>query len=146
MVLLKKIIGITFSTFDLLHEGHVRMLEEAKEYCDYLIVALQTDPSRDQPEKNKPVQSVVERYVQLKGCKFVDEIIPYTTEKDIRDILQSYPVDIRIVADEYKDSYFTGRDYHEKIDVRVFFNTQSQFFSTDASGKEAGVCNHLKRV
>jgi glycerol-3-phosphate cytidylyltransferase len=145
MVLLKKIIGITFSTFDMLHAGHVRMLEEAKQYCDYLIVALQTGPSKDETEKSKPVQSVVERYVQLKGCKFVDEIIPYTTEKDINDILHSYPVDIRIIADEYKDTYFRGRDYSEKINIRIFFNTQNQF-SAPALNDKASICNHLRRV
>jgi glycerol-3-phosphate cytidylyltransferase len=144
MVLLKKIIGITFSTFDMLHAGHVRMLEEAKQYCDYLIVALQTDPSIEKPEKSKPIQSVVERYVQLKGCEFVDEIIPYTTEKDIKDILHSYPVDIRIVADEYKDTYFTGRDYSEKINIRIFFNTQNQFSA--ALNNKATISSHLRRV
>jgi glycerol-3-phosphate cytidylyltransferase len=82
-------IGITCSCFDLFHAGHVKMLEEAKDQCDYLIIALQTDPTIDRPEKNKPIQSVVERYIQLKGCKFVDEIIPYETEKDLEDIFKT---------------------------------------------------------
>lgn len=87
--------GITFSAFDLLHAGHIKMLEEAKLNCDYLIVGLQTDPTLDRPEKNKPSQSVVERYIQLKGCKFVDEIVPYATEQDLKDILQSFQIDVR---------------------------------------------------
>ncbi len=111
MELTKTKTGITFSAFDLLHAGHVRMLEEAKLHCDYLIVGLQTDPTIDRPEKNKPTQSVVERYIQLKACKFVDEIIPYTTEQDLEDILQALSIDVRILGDEYKEVDFTGREY-----------------------------------
>jgi glycerol-3-phosphate cytidylyltransferase len=95
-------VGITFSAFDLLHAGHIKMLEDAKRQCDYLIVGLQTDPTIDRPEKNKPTQTVVERYIQLKGCKFVDEIVPYATEQDLEDILRSFKIDVRIVGDEYK--------------------------------------------
>ena len=79
----KKIIGITCSTFDLLHAGHIIMLEECKKYCDYLICALQVDPSIDRPEKNKPIQSLVERYIQLNAVQYVDKIIPYTTEEEL---------------------------------------------------------------
>jgi glycerol-3-phosphate cytidylyltransferase len=95
--------GITFSAFDLFHAGHVKMLEEAKRHCDYLIVGLQTDPTLDRPDKNQPAQTVVERYIQLKGCKFVDEIVPYATEQDLEDILRSFKIDIRIVGDEYRE-------------------------------------------
>ena len=102
-----KKIGITFSSFDLLHAGHIKMLEEAKAQCDYLICGLQTDPTLDRPEKNRPVQSVVERYIQLKGCKFVDEIVPYATEQDLEDILKSFQIDIRIIGDEYASKKFT---------------------------------------
>jgi glycerol-3-phosphate cytidylyltransferase len=94
-----KRVGITFSAFDLLHAGHIKMLEEAKLQCDYLIVGLQTDPTLDRPEKNRPTQTVVERYIQLKGCKFVDEIVPYASEQDLEDILRSFKIDIRIVGD-----------------------------------------------
>ena len=90
-------IGITFSSFDLLHAGHITMLEDAKRHCDYLICGLQTDPTLDRPEKNRPVQSVVERYIQLKACKFVDEIVPYATEQDLEDILGSFKLDVRII-------------------------------------------------
>jgi len=91
------IVGITFSTFDLLHAGHVQMLREAKEQCDYLICGLQMDPSIDRPEKNAPVQTIVERYTQLKGVKYVDEIIPYCSEKDVEDILTMYHINVRIL-------------------------------------------------
>ena len=109
------ITGITFSAFDLLHAGHVKMLEEAKLHCDFLIVGLQTDPTLDRPTKNKPTQTVVERYIQLKACKFVDEIIPYATEQDLEDILKSFIIDVRIVGDEYKDRDFTGRTYQKEL-------------------------------
>jgi glycerol-3-phosphate cytidylyltransferase len=123
-------IGITFSAFDLLHAGHVKMLEEAKQHCDYLIVGLQTDPTLDRPTKNKPTQTVVERYIQLKACKFVDEIVPYATEQDLEDILKSFTIDVRILGDEYKDSHFTGRTYCEEKDIELYFNTRDHRFSS----------------
>ena len=101
-------VGITASCFDLFHAGHILMLQEAKEQCDRLVVALQTDPTIDRPEKNKPVQSLVERYIQLEGCKYVDTIIPYTTEEDLLNILQCYDWDVRIIGDEYYGKPFTG--------------------------------------
>ena len=91
-------VGITFSTFDLFHAGHVKMLEEAKRQCDYLIVGLQLDPSIDRPEKNGPSQSIIERYIQLKGSKHIDEIVPYVSEQDLEDILRSFKLDIRILV------------------------------------------------
>ena len=99
-------VGITFSTFDLFHAGHVKMLEEAKRQCDYLIVGLQLDPSIDRPEKNGPSQSIIERYIQLKGSKHVDEIVPYVSEQDLEDILRSFKLDVRIIGDEYKEKDF----------------------------------------
>ena len=112
-----KKVGITFSSFDLLHAGHIKMLEEAKGQCDYLICGLQTDPTLDRPEKNRPVQSVVERYIQLKGCKFVDEIVPYATEQDLEDVLTSFKIDVRIIGDEYTKKNFIGRNYCEKKEL-----------------------------
>ena len=129
-------IGITFSAFDLLHAGHIKMLEEAKQQCNYLICGLQTDPTIDRPEKNKPTQSVVERYIQLKGCRFVDEIVPYTTEQDLEDILQSFKIDVRIVGDEYQDKNFTGRTYCEEKGIELFFNVRDHRFSSSALRKE----------
>ena len=93
-------VGITFSSFDLFHSGHVAMLKEASENCNYLIVGLQTDPTIDRPEKNKPIQSVFERYVQLKGCSYIDEIIPYATEQDLMDILLTYTLNRRFIGEE----------------------------------------------
>ncbi|SFI79219.1 adenylyltransferase/cytidyltransferase family protein [Myroides guanonis] len=129
-------IGITFSAFDLLHAGHIKMLEEAKRECDYLIVGLQTDPTLDRPEKNRPTQTVVERYIQLKGCKFVDEIVPYATEQDLEDVLRSFKIDVRILGDEYKDKNFTGRAYCESKGIELYYNRRDHRFSSSALRKE----------
>jgi glycerol-3-phosphate cytidylyltransferase len=129
-------VGITFSAFDLLHAGHIKMLEEAKSNCDYLIVGLQTDPTLDRPEKNKPTQTVVERYIQLKGCKFIDEIVPYATEQDLQDILRSFHIDVRFVGDEYKDRDFTGRTYCEEKEIALYFNSRDHRFSSSGLRRE----------
>jgi len=118
--------GFTCSTFDLFHAGHIIMLKEAKEQCDYLIVGLQTDPTIDRPEKNKPVQSVFERFIQLNACVYVDEVIVYATEKELRDILLSFPIDVRILGEEYYDKKFTGDD----LDIECYFNKRKHSFST----------------
>lgn len=146
MEMTKTTTGITFSAFDLLHAGHVKMLEEAKLHCDYLIVGLQTDPTLDRPEKNKPTQSVVERYIQLKACKFVDEIIPYATEQDLQDILQAFPIDVRILGEEYQDQNFTGRDYCEKAGIKLVFNKRNHRFSSSGLRKEVYERECLKLV
>lgn len=129
-------VGITFSAFDLLHAGHIKMLEEAKRQCDYLIVGLQTDPTIDRPEKNHPTQTVVERYIQLKGCRFVDEIVPYATEQDLEDILRSFKIDVRIIGDEYQDKNFTGRAYCEEKGIELFYNRRDHRFSSSTLRKE----------
>lgn len=123
-------IGFTASAFDLLHAGHTLMLEEAKSVCDYLIVGLQTDPTIDRPTKNKPVQTVVERYLQLRACKYVDEIIPYSTEKDLEDILSGLNISVRILGEEYKDQDFTGRDICKKRGIDLYFNKRDHRFSS----------------
>ena len=123
-------IGFTCSTFELLHAGHVQMLRDAKQHCDYLLVGLQIDPSLDRPEKNKPVQSIVERYTQLKGIKYVDEIIPYGTEEDLLDLMELYTIDVRILGEEYRDKDFTGRDICRKRDIDIIFNNRDHRFST----------------
>jgi len=135
-------VGITFSSFDLLHAGHIKMLEDAKRQCDYLICGLQTDPTLDRPEKNKPVQTVVERYIQLKGCKYVDEIVPYATEQDLEDVLRSFKIDVRIIGDEYANKRFTGRDYCEKKGIKLYFNKREHRFSSSGLRKEV----HEKEV
>jgi glycerol-3-phosphate cytidylyltransferase len=135
-------IGITFSTFDLLHAGHVKMLEEAKLHCDYLICGLQTDPTINRIEKNKPVQTVVERYIQLKACKHVDEIVPYETEQDLEDILRTFKIDIRIIGEEYKDKTFTGSEFCENNNIKLYFNRRNHRFSSSSLRRE--VCNKEK--
>tara|TARA_R110000782_G_scaffold89076_3_gene171492 strand:+ start:185 stop:601 length:417 start_codon:yes stop_codon:yes gene_type:complete len=122
--------GITFSTFDLLHAGHVQMLREAKEQCDYLICGLQMDPSIDRTDKNSPVQTVVERYTQLNAIQYVDEIIPYNNEKDVEDILTMYHIDVRILGEEYKELDFTGKDICKKRGISLYFNKREHRFST----------------
>jgi glycerol-3-phosphate cytidylyltransferase len=120
-------IGFTCSTFDLFHAGHVMMLKEAKTQCDYLIVGMQIDPTIDRPGvKNKPVQSVLERFIQVKACMYVDEIIPYATEKELMDILTSYQIDVRIIGEEYRDKQFTGY----QLPMSVYFNSRQHSFST----------------
>jgi glycerol-3-phosphate cytidylyltransferase len=123
-------VGFTCSTFDLFHAGHIIMLKEAKSVCDYLIVGLQTDPTIDRKEKNKPVQSIFERYVQLQACKYVDEIVVYATEKDLVDILLSYPINIRILGDEYEHKAFTGRQECIQKGIKFYFNKREHTFST----------------
>ncbi len=130
-----KKVGITFSAFDLLHAGHVKMLEDAKAQCDYLIVGLQTDPTLDRPEKNRPTQTVVERYIQLKACKFVDEIVPYATEQDLEDILRSFKIDVRIIGEEYKEKKFTGREYCEEKGIELYYNCRDHRFSSTSLRK-----------
>lgn len=125
-----KPIGFTCSTFDLLHAGHILMLSEAKSICDYLIVGLQIDPSIDRENKNKPVQSIVERYVQLKAVKFVDEIIVYQTEKDLEDLLMFLPISIRIIGEEYRDKQFTGKEICEQRGIKIYYNERKHSFST----------------
>jgi glycerol-3-phosphate cytidylyltransferase len=125
-----KMIGITFSAFDLFHSGHVAMLKEAKANCDYLIVGLQTDPTIDRPEKNKPIQSVFERYVQLEGCKYIDQIIPYATEEDLLDILLTYKIDIRFIGEEYKEKDFSGKQICIDNNVDIYYNSRKHSFST----------------
>lgn len=129
-------IGFTCSTFDLLHAGHITMLEEAKHHCEFLIVGLQSDPTIDRPgEKNKPVQSLIERQIQLSAVKYIDEIIVYNTEQDLEDMLLTLPINIRILGEEYRDKPFTGRDICEKRDIELFFNGRDHSFSSTSLRK-----------
>ena len=132
-------VGITFSTFDLLHAGHVKMLEEAKRQCDFLIVGLQLDPSLNRPEKNSPSQTIIERYIQLKGCKHIDEIIPYVSEQDLEDILRSFKIDIRIIGEEYKDKIFTGKDYCIENEIEIYYNKRDHRFSSSGLRRQVKV-------
>ena len=96
-------VGFTCGAFDLLHAGHIVMLKEAKDNCDHLIVGLQTDPSIDRQEKQQPIQSVFERYIQLRGVKYIDEIIPYDTEESLLDLLLATKIDIRFVGEDFEN-------------------------------------------
>ena len=123
-------IGLTASTFDLLHAGHVSMLREAKSQCDYLIAALQVDPSLDRSEKNPPVQSIVERQAQLHAVKYVNEVIVYCTERDLLDIINMYPIDVRILGEEYRLKDFTGKDECRNRGIQIYFNKRDHRFSS----------------
>ena len=123
-------VGFTCSAFDLLHSGHISMLREAKDQCEYLICGLQTDPSADRLEKNAPIQTIVERYTQLKAVGYVDEIIPYSTEEDLKDILSMYSIDVRILGDEYREKDFTGKDICKRRDIGLHFNKRDHRFSS----------------
>mgnify|MGYP003347054966 FL=1 len=126
-----KPIGFTCSTFDLLHAGHILMLAECKTICDHLIVGVQSDPTIDRPNiKNKPVQSIVERFVQLSAVKFVDEIIVYDTEKDLEDLLMFLPITVRIIGEEYKDKEFTGKQICEDRGIKIWYNSRNHRFSS----------------
>ena len=119
-------IGFTCGAFDLLHAGHIVMLEETKQFCNYLIVGLQTDPSIERPSKNKPIQSIYERYIQLSAVKFVDKIIPYDTENSLVDLLQSQNINIRFVCEDYKKKAFTGDD----LNIKIQYTNRQHSFST----------------
>ena len=123
-------IGITCSTFDLLHAGHVVMLEEAKRHCDYLIAALQVDPTLDRDNKNKPIQSIVERQIQLAAVKYVDEIVMYSTEKELEDLFLTLPLDVRILGEEYRDVDFTAKQICLDRNIELFYNTRDHSFSS----------------
>jgi len=114
----------------MLHSGHIQMLRDAREQCDYLICGLQTDPSADRPEKNRPIQTIVERYTQLKAVQYVDEIIPYATEEDLKDILSMYHIDVRILGDEYREKDFTGKEICKRRDIALYFNKRDHRFSS----------------
>jgi len=129
-------IGITFSTFDLLHAGHVAMLAEARNHCDYLIAALQTDPTIDRPNtKNKPVQSIVERQIQLAATRYVDEIVVYQTEKDLEDIMLTLPINVRILGVEYLGKEFTGKEICQQRNIELIYNSRDHSFSSSSLRK-----------
>ena len=131
-----KKIGITFSTFDMLHAGHIAMLSEAKNHCDYLIAGLQTDPTIDRPDtKNKPIQSIVERQIQLAACRYVDEVVTYQTEQDLIDLLLILPLNVRILGVEYQHSEFTGKEECFMRDIELVFNGRDHSFSSSSLRK-----------
>jgi glycerol-3-phosphate cytidylyltransferase len=140
-------IGFTASTFDLFHAGHVVMLEEAKRVCDYLIVGIQVDPTIDRPNtKNKPVQSIIERQIQVGACKHVDEVIVYTTERELEDILMTLPIDVRILGEEYKDKDFTGKAICMNRNIEIHHNKREHFFSSSDLRQRVYEAESIKRA
>lgn len=138
-------IGITFSQFDMLHAGHIAMLSEAKNHCDYLIAGLQNNAKWDRPEKNEPIQSIVERQIQLSATRFVDEIVVYNTEKDLEDILLTLPVDVRILGVEYKDKEFTGRNICNTRGIEIVYNGRDHSFSSSSLRKRVAEAEGKKK-
>ena len=142
-----KKIGITFSTFDMLHAGHIAMLSEAKNHCDYLIAGLQTDPTIDRPDtKNAPIQSVVERQIQLAACRYVDEVVVYQTEQDLIDLLLILPVDVRILGVEYADKSFTGQDECYNRGIELVFNGRDHSFSSSSLRRRVVEAESMKAL
>jgi glycerol-3-phosphate cytidylyltransferase len=142
-----KKIGITFSTFDMLHAGHIAMLSEAKNHCDYLICGLQTDPTIDRPDtKNHPVQSIVERQIQLSACRYVDEVVVYQTEQDLIDLLLILPIDVRILGVEYEDKNFTGRNEGAGRNIELVFNGRDHSFSSSSLRKRVVAAETFKKL
>jgi glycerol-3-phosphate cytidylyltransferase len=135
-------IGFTCSTFDLFHAGHITMLKEAKDNCDYLIVGIQSDPTIDRPTKNRPVQSLYERWVQLEACVYVDKIIPYATEKELMDILQSQDIDVRFVGEEYRDIDFTGKE----LGITIHYNKRRHSFSSTELRKRVFDAEYVRQT
>jgi glycerol-3-phosphate cytidylyltransferase len=140
-------IGVTFSSFDLLHAGHIAMLAECKNHCDYLIAALQTDPTIDRPDtKNKPIQSIVERQIQLSACRYVDNVVIYQTEQDLRDLLLILPVDVRILGVEYQDKAFTGEQECYDRGIELVFNERDHSFSSSSLRKRVAEAQILGKL
>jgi len=140
-----KKIGIVFSSFDLMHAGHIAMLAEAKNHCDYLIAGLQTDPTIDRPGiKNSPVQTIVERQIQLASCRYVDEIVVYSTEQDLRDLLLILPVDVRILGVEYQGTDFSGLAECEKRGIQIIYNTRDHSFSSSGLRQRVAAAEETK--
>lgn len=137
-------IGIVFSQFDILHAGHIAMLSEAKNHCDYLIAGLQNNAQWDRPDKNAPIQSIVERQISLSAVRFVDEIVVYNTEKDLEDILLTLPVDVRILGVEYMEKDFTGRAICEKRKIELIFNSRDHSFSSSSLRKRVSEAEQSK--
>tara|TARA_R110001632_G_scaffold68465_2_gene160449 strand:+ start:2040 stop:2495 length:456 start_codon:yes stop_codon:yes gene_type:complete len=138
-------IGFTCSTFDLLHAGHITMLEEAKRHCDYLIVGLQVDPTSDRPNKNKPVQTIVERQIQIAAVKYVDEVVMYSTEQDLIDLLLTLPINVRVIGDEYKDKEFTGKELCIQRNMDIVYNGRDHSFSSTSLRKRVYEAEILRK-
>lgn len=140
-----KKIGFTCSTFDLFHAGHVVMLEEAKRQCEYLIAGIQIDPTLDRDSKNRPIQSIVERQIQVKACRYVDEVVIYSTEKELEDLMKTLPIDIRILGVEYADNDFTGKQICLDRSIQIYYNSRDHSFSSSDLRQRVYKAEHTKR-
>ena len=138
------IVGFTCSTFDLFHAGHVTMLKEEKKHCDWLIVGLQVDPSIDRPEKNKPIQSIYERYVQIQACKYVDEILVYSTEEDLLNLLKTQPINIRFLGEEYTGKDFTGKQWCLDNGIKIHYHSRKHSYSSSELRQRVQKAEELK--
>ena len=123
-------IGFTCGAFDLFHAGHITMLADCKDKCDHLIVGLHTDPSIERPKKNKPIQSNFERYVQLVGCRYVDQVITYDTEEDLRNLLATININIRFVGADHLRDKITAEDVCKLRNIEIYFNERYHNFSS----------------
>ena len=121
-----KIIGFTAGAMDLLHPGHLLMLEECKQHCDYLIVGLHEDPSIERPKKNSPIETIEERMIRLKGCKYVDSFVIYKTEEDLLTLLKQLKIDVRFVGEDHKGKPFTG----DSLPIKIYWNSRSHNYSS----------------
>lgn len=128
-------IGFTCGAFDIKHAGHDLMFEECKNFCDFLIVGLHVDPSTERKEKNKPIQTVYERFVQLTSSKYIDQVIPYDSENDLLNILKTIGIKIRFVGSDYIEKDFTGKDLCKKLNIEIFYNTRFHTFSSSSLRK-----------
>lgn len=144
--MIRQIVGFTCGTFDLMHAGHILMLEEASTRCDRLLVGLQTDPTIDRPSKNKPIESVTERFIKLRAVKYVDDIIPYATEEDLLNILKMLEIDVRIVGADYIDKDFTGREYCLANNIQVYYNKRGHSFSSSDMRRRVAAAEYNKQM
>lgn len=123
--------GFVASSFDLFHAGHVIMLKDAKEHCDHLLVALQSDPTIDRPDgKNQPIQGLYERYVQVSSCKFVDTVLVYSTEDDLLNLLKTQPINVRFLGSDYAGQDYTGKYYCEQVDIKIIYLNRFHDYSS----------------
>ena len=122
--------GVIAGNFDVIHPGYIKMFKQCKKHCDYLICALQNDPTIDRKDKNKPIQSLVERYLQLDAVKYVDKIIPYNDEKELEELFSSLDLDVRIIGEDYKDKNYTAKSICQKRGIRIIYNKRDHNYST----------------
>jgi glycerol-3-phosphate cytidylyltransferase len=124
-------IGFTCGAFDLVHAGHIAMFQYCKQHCDYLIVGLHTDPSIDRPRtKNRPIQTSFERWLQLTGCKYIDDVVPYDTEHDLNNLLGILDINVRFIGEEYAHQEYTGKKTCKDRGIDIVFTPRAHSYSS----------------